>query len=91
MAHFYSRISGSAKTEATRCGTKSSGIRAVATGWDIGGEVVVRYNPTLQTDVVYLYTTRGSNRPTPSLVAAFALDADGNRYCVDTRYPELFV
>jgi hypothetical protein len=36
MAHFYGSMAGSAKTEATRCGTKNSGISAHVRGWHSG-------------------------------------------------------
>jgi hypothetical protein len=36
MAHFYGSMAGSARTEATRCGTKNSGISAHVRGWDTG-------------------------------------------------------
>lgn len=89
MAHFYSRIQGN-KGEATRCGSKASGIRAVATGWDIGGIVEVSYSEYIKTDVVKLYHTDGSNGKTRKLVAAFA-KIDGNLVNLDTDYPEYFI
>lgn len=33
MSHFYGTIDGSASTQATRCGTKNSGITTNAAGW----------------------------------------------------------
>ena len=39
MAHFYGKLQGS-RGEATRCGTKSSGVETVAASWQ--GSVVVR-------------------------------------------------
>lgn len=33
MAHFYGIVDGSAKTEATRCGTKVSGLSTTAASW----------------------------------------------------------
>ena len=90
MSHFYSSIQGH-KGEATRCGTKNSGITAVAKGWDIGGEIECKFSQHLQTDVVYLYRTHGSNRGGRVLVAAFAKDTEGQSYVINTLHPELFV
>ncbi|MHB8098117.1 MAG: hypothetical protein ACYDD5_00830 [Sulfuricurvum sp.] len=89
MSHYYSRIQGH-RGEATRCGTKSSGITATATGWDIGGDIDVKFSPQLQTDIVYLYRTGGSNKRTRTLVAAFA-NINGVPTCINTNYPELLI
>lgn len=40
MAHFYGAVTGKARTEATRLGSKASGLRAVAASWE--GSVVTR-------------------------------------------------
>lgn len=40
MSHFYGRLSGKAKTTATRCGTKDSGVETIAAGW--GGAIHVQ-------------------------------------------------
>lgn len=39
MAHFYASIQGSAKTQGTRCGTKTSGISGHLRGWNSGVRV----------------------------------------------------
>ena len=36
MSKFYGSIEGSAKTTATRCGSKNSGIESHTRGWDQG-------------------------------------------------------
>ena len=89
MSHFYSQIKGH-RGEATRCGTKSSGIRANATGWDIGGTCKVHFNPQLGTDVVEFYLTDGSNGRSSTRVATFA-SIDGKLQLLNTSYPELFL
>lgn len=89
MSHFYSRIQGH-RGEATRCGTKTSGIQAEATGWDIGGKVTCEYNETLGTDVVSFYRTTGSNGHSASLVASFTY-IDDKLIVVNTTHPELFI
>lgn len=88
MSHFYSIIQGH-RGEATRTGTKSSGIKASAFGWDLGGTVECKYDPKLQTNVVHLYTSRDNNR-TKSLVASFAV-IEGTLTCLQLSYPELLV
>jgi hypothetical protein len=40
MSHFYGTLTGKAKTTATRCGTKNSGIVTYAASW--GGAISVR-------------------------------------------------
>ena len=40
MSHFYGTIKGQANSEATRCGSKSSGLSTYAAGW--GGAIHVR-------------------------------------------------
>lgn len=36
MSRFYASIEGSARTKATRCGTKKSGISGHIRGWNLG-------------------------------------------------------
>jgi hypothetical protein len=90
MSHFYSRIQGH-KGQVTRCGTKTSGIRAEATGWDIGTISTIRYDPTIDTDVVSIYITGGSNNNANTLLAEMYKAADGSYKCLRTNYPELLV
>lgn len=40
MAHFYGRVRGRGKSEATRCGSKGTGLQMEAMAW--GGSVMVR-------------------------------------------------
>lgn len=89
MSHFYSRIQGH-RGEATRCGTKSSGIRAEATGWNIGTVSSLRYDETLDTDVVQVYLTTGSNGRSQQLFAEFYRDGDSFK-CLRTDFPELLI
>lgn len=48
MSHFYGVVEGSARTPATRRGTKSSGLKTTAASWE--GSVVVRIWRNLYTD-----------------------------------------
>lgn len=61
MSHFYGSMDGSAKTTATRCGTKSSGIGAHIRGWDSGVEID-GYVDDDRRDVFLIRMTGGSNR-----------------------------
>lgn len=58
MAHLYGAMKGS-RGEATRCGTKSSGIRAHVRGWDVGIRSQVHHD--LDHDQALAEVTRGSN------------------------------
>ena len=88
MAHFYGTVQGN-RGEATRTGSKNSGMYAEAKGWDLGGAVTTKYNPDLSTDVVSFYTTRGNGR-TRSLVVSFAV-IEGKLTCLETNYPEILL
>ena len=89
MAHFYGTTQGH-RGEATRCGTKNSGLTATANGWDIGGEISVSYSTHLQTDIVTFYTTTGSNTKR-NRIMSFYVDKDGKLAILDTKYPELLI
>ena len=89
MSHFYSHIRGN-KGPATRCGTKSSGITATATGWDIGGIVSTSFNQQLQTDVVTFTLTTGSNGHSSRSIASFAV-VNGQLTLLNSTYPEIFI
>lgn len=58
MARYYATVQGN-RGAASRCGSKHSGIRATANGWDTGAEIEIRYEN--ERDVVYVYRTNGSN------------------------------
>lgn len=59
MGHFYGGVHGN-RGEATRLGTKNSGLKAFANGWDIGVDVKLRYDKEKDEDVVYVTLTSGS-------------------------------
>ena len=42
MSHFYGNMKGN-RGEITRCGAKSSGLRAHVRGWEVGVRVVCNY------------------------------------------------
>lgn len=60
MAHFYGGVHGN-RGEATRLGTKDSGLKAFANGWDIGVDVRLRYCKDTDEDVISVTLTGGSN------------------------------
>lgn len=71
MSHFYASIQGH-RGEATRQGTKSSGISGHIRGWSIGAKVFCHYDPKRDIDIVEVYRTGGSNgRESEKRVARF--------------------
>jgi hypothetical protein len=62
MARFYGIIDGQARTAATRVGSKTSGIRAQAQGWNVGVTVYGDVNEDGE-DEFRIYENGGS---TPS-------------------------
>ena len=89
MAHYYSRIKGN-KGEATRCGTRSSGITARADSWSTGAITTINYNTTINADVVTLYATEGSGDSYGKRIMSYAY-IDGKFTIIDTSYPELLL
>lgn len=61
MSHFYSTVEGSAKTVATRGGTKDSGISGHIRGWNVGVRVFGWHDEKTGEDVFEVYSTGGSN------------------------------
>jgi hypothetical protein len=67
MAHFRGTVEGS-RGEASRLGSKDSGLRTTANGWECGVEVDAAHD--VIGDVFYVYLTGGSNaRNTRRLIA----------------------
>ena len=60
MAHFYAFIQGN-RGEATRMGSKASGIAGHIRGWSVGAHVCCTYNEQTEKDEVAIYLTSGSN------------------------------
>lgn len=73
MAHFYASIKGN-RGDATRMGTKQSGIAGHIRGWDSGVWVDGRVGPDGR-DVFDVYATGGSNSSTGSKLIA-TIDGD---------------
>ncbi len=69
MAQFYGDIQGN-RGEATRMGTKESGISAHVRGWNVGARVIVAHEDGR--DVVQVWATSGSHgREASKLIAKF--------------------
>ena len=60
MAQYIGYLNG-ARGQASRLGTKSSGMDAQAQGWDVGASVTMRHNEKMDRDEVTIEVTRGSN------------------------------
>jgi len=60
MAQFYADIQGN-RGEATRMGTKKSGLDGHIRGWHIGARVWMRYNEETQEDECTVDLTSGSD------------------------------
>lgn len=60
MAHFIGYLQGN-RGQASRLGSKKSGISAQAQGWNIGAKIELKYNPEKDRDEVFIYQTGGSN------------------------------
>ena len=68
MARFYGQIEGTARTMASRTGSKNSGIWAHIRGWDVGVKICGRYDETTGKDVFDVYRTGGSNDSSGDLI-----------------------
>ena len=75
MSHFYGVLEGS-RGQATRCGTKSSGVNVTVAGWRGAVRVQIRYNANKDRDEyrVYLEPWQGSGGDS-RLLAAGVLNA----------------
>ena len=60
MGQFYASIQGN-RGQATRQGTKNSGLEGHVRGWSIGARVIMGYDKDKQEDVCSVYLTSGSS------------------------------
>jgi len=74
MARFYASISGQARTDATRRGSKATGISGHIRGWDSGIRVEGSYDASTDSDVFRVYATTGSNGHGPDRLIATIID-----------------
>jgi len=70
MSHFYADIQGN-RGEATRGGTKGSGISGHIRGWSVGASVECLYNDDADRDMVRVFQTGGSNQRHGEMIAEF--------------------
>jgi hypothetical protein len=82
MAHFYGSMTGSAKTEATRCGTKNSGISAHVRGWEVG--VRLYGHAGTESDYFEVYATHGSSGNGASVYMGTVRIVDGQLIVVQS-------
>ena len=74
MAQFYADIQGN-RGEATRMGTKASGIAGHIRGWHTGARVSVDYDENTGKDIVRVFRTGGSSgRGQSELIAEWSTD-----------------
>jgi hypothetical protein len=59
MAQYYADIQGN-RGEATRMGTKNSGLSGHIRGWGVGARVTMRWNDKKEEDEVVIELTGGS-------------------------------
>jgi len=67
MSHFYANIQGS-RGEATRGGTKQSGIQGHIRGWENGVAVFCVHDNQQDEDTINVYATGGSNTNNQDLI-----------------------
>lgn len=76
MAHFIGYVQGN-RGEASRLGTKSSGIGSTARGWDIGASLSISHNEERDTDTLFIHIDKGSNNKSSRIIANVFKTADG--------------
>ena len=88
MAHFIGTIQGN-RGEASRLGSKQSGIRVTANSYTIGGEIFIYHDESLGKDIMAIGLTRGSNsRLTPMISMVIE---DDEFKVIETNYPEILI
>ena len=89
MTHFRATIQGN-RGEASRLGSKPSGIKATVNGWDIGTSIYAEHSELLQSDLIRVHFTGGSNSRTSYGSITVTLK-DGKFAVVDTSFPEVLI
>jgi len=64
MAHFRGTVEGN-RGEASRLGSRDSGLLVIGNGWEIGVHCYCHYSEERQADVISIRLTRGSNSRGP--------------------------
>jgi hypothetical protein len=79
MSRFYASIHGKARTQATRCGSASSGCTGHIRGWDIGAQVIAEPEwLDHDKDVIEIRVTGGSNGYFSAPIGRAERDEKGN-------------
>lgn len=73
MSQFYASIEGN-RGVATRQGTKRSGIQGHIRGWHTGARVDCYHDEQTGQDIVRVFRTGGSQRPSGHLIASWVDD-----------------
>tara|TARA_R100001015_G_C4633828_1_gene199309 strand:- start:3246 stop:3512 length:267 start_codon:yes stop_codon:yes gene_type:complete len=77
MAQYRGTIQGN-RGEASRLGTKSSGLTMTSNGWESGIKVRAYFDAESNKDWFIVWSTGGSNARTGNrLLGVFTIDADG--------------
>jgi hypothetical protein len=71
MAHYRGVLQGS-RGSTSRLGTKSSGLYAILSGWDVGVQVTIQHEDGK--DVIYVRKTGGSNNTPENTSNLYNLD-----------------
>lgn len=80
MSHFYAEIKG-CRGEASRCGSKASGMWGHIRGWHVGAKVECFHDDKSGKDIVRVHKTTGSNGyGSGELIAEFCQDEGKNKY-----------
>jgi hypothetical protein len=89
MSHFYNSTTGARNTTSTKTGTKQSGMSSHTRGWNLGIEVIARYDEKTDTDRFYIYTTGGSNGSNQSqLIVEVFGTRDGKGTIINSLIPQ---
>jgi hypothetical protein len=84
MSHFYGRLQGQARNEVTRLGSKSSGISAHLSGWNVGVHIAGYLDKSSGEDVFLVSFTKGSNNTKRHAAVYVAYDHMAQTYRVET-------
>lgn len=79
MARYRGTVKGN-RGEASRLGTKASGLLCRADGWGIGAAVTIAYNDETAQDEVFVYITKGSssNNTSGFVLGTYTTREDGS-------------
>lgn len=89
MSHFYSTTRGH-RSQVSRTGTKVSGMHTTCNGWDIGASIIASYSSELDSDIINVIITGGSNNSRTKGQLSFTV-VNGKLKILQTDFPELLV